>query len=155
MGGTALAACWAAARQPSSLAWLQIWLGEAMLAAAIAVIAMQVKAKRTGTPLTSGPGRKFAFSFLPPLAAGAALTSVLFRAGQQPSLPGTWLLLYGVGVMTGGAFSVAVIPVMGASFMLMGVAALLAPQYGNIFMAAGFGGLHLLFGALIARRHGG
>ena len=155
MGGTALAAAWIASRQTSSLAWLHTWLAEALVAAAVALVAMLMKAQHTGVPLTSGPGRKFAFSFLPPLAAGALLTSVLYRAGLQQALPGTWLLLYGVGVVTGGAFSVAIVPVMGVGFMLTGVVALLVPAWGNVGMAAGFGGLHLVFGMLIARRHGG
>jgi hypothetical protein len=155
MGSTALAASWIASRQTSSLSWLHAWIGEALVAAAIALVAMQIKAQRTGVPLTSGPGRKFAFSFLPPVAVGAVLTPVLFRAGLAPALPGTWLLLYGAGVVTGGAFSVAIVPVMGAAFMLTGVVALLAPALGNVCMAAGFGGLHVLFGILIARRHGG
>jgi hypothetical protein len=155
MGATALATAWIASRQTSSLAWFHTWIGEALVAAAIALVAVQMKAQRTAVPLTSGPGRKFAFSFLPPVAVGALLTPMLFRAGLAHSLPGTWLLLYGAGVVTGGAFSVPIVPVMGASFMLTGVVALLAPAWGNVCMAAGFGGLHILFGILIARRHGG
>ena len=155
MGATALGAAWISSRQTSSLAWLHAWIGEALVAAAIAVVAMQIKAQRTAVPLTSGPGRKFAFSFLPPVAVGALLTPVLFRAGMAHALPGTWLLLYGAGVVTGGAFSVSIVPVMGASFMLTGVVALLVPAWGNVCMATGFGGLHILFGILIARRHGG
>jgi hypothetical protein len=155
MGATALATAWIASRQTSSLAWFHTWIGEALVAAAIALVAVQMKAQRTAVPLTSGPGRKFAFSFLPPVAVGALLTPMLFRAGLAHSLPGTWLLLYGAGVVTGGAFSVSIVPVMGASFMLTGVVALLAPAWGNVCMAAGFGGLHILFGILIARRHGG
>ena len=155
MGSTALVAAWISSRQASSLAWFHTWIGEAMIAAATALVAMQIKAQRTAVPLTSGPGRKFAFSFLPPVAVGALLTPVLYRAGLAHALPGTWLLLYGAGVVTGGAFSVSIVPVMGASFMLAGVVALLVPAWGSACMAVGFGGLHILFGILIARRHGG
>ena len=71
-------------------------------------------------------------------------------------LPGCWLLLYGVSGATGGALSVRVVPVMGVLFMALGVAAFIAPSgWGNIFMAAGFGGLHIIFGATIARHYGG
>jgi hypothetical protein len=156
MGATAFVAAWIAARQTSSAMWLRVWLADAVIALAIAVVAAQRKAQRAGSPLTSGPARKFVLAFLPPVAAGALLTPVLYAAGLVRVLPAVWLLLYGAGVTTGGAFSVSIVPVMGACFMGTGVLALLAPAaWGNIFMAAGFGGLHALFGVLIARRHGG
>ena len=59
-------------------------------------------------------------------------------------------------VVTGGAFSVRVVPIMGLCMMVTGAVALLAPAaWGNIFMAVGFGGLQIVFGSLIAHRHGG
>lgn len=156
LGITALTATWLAAQQISSFAWLRTWLGEALLAVAIALFSMYWKANRRGLPLFSGPGRKVALGFLPPLIAAVFLTFLLFRTGLQSALPATWLLLYGAGITTGGAFSVPIVPVMGVSFMLVGGLAALGPAaWGNWFLAAGFGGLHILFGSLIARRHGG
>jgi hypothetical protein len=156
VGATALFAAWLAARQVSSFTWLRIWLAEGMLAVVIALLSCTWKANRRGLPLFSGPARKVALGLAPPLVAGAFLTFLLFRSGQQSALPATWLLLYGAGIMTGGAFSVAIVPVMGMCFMLFGGLAALGPAaWGNMFMTAGFGGLHLFFGWLIARRHGG
>jgi hypothetical protein len=156
IGATALFAAWLAARQASSFTWLRIWLAEGMLAIVIALLSCTWKANRRGLPLFSGPARKVALGLAPPLVAGAFLTFLLFRAGLQSALPAAWLLLYGAGIMTGGAFSVAIVPVMGMCFMLLGGLAALGPAaWGNSFMAAGFGGLHLFFGWLIARRHGG
>jgi hypothetical protein len=107
-------------------------------------------------PLLSGPGRKFVLSLAPPLVAGALLTIVLFQAGLIQLLPGVWMLLFGVGVVTAGAFSVRIVPVMGCAFMLLGAVALFLPLgWGNVLMAAGFGGLHLVFGSVIAWRYGG
>ena len=102
------------------------------------------------------PGRKFVLSLFPPLLAGAALSFALYGAGLAHLLPGVWLLLYGAGVMSAGAFSVRVVPVMGLCFMLAGIVALFCPAaWSNAVMAAGFGGLHMLFGTIIARRYGG
>jgi hypothetical protein len=160
VGTTALFAAWLAAHQSShqasSFTWLRVWLAEGILAVVIALLSCTWKANRRGLPLFSGPARKVALGLAPPLVAGAFLTFLLFRAGQQSALPATWLLLYGAGIMTGGAFSVAIVPVMGMCFMLLGGLAALGPAAsGDWFMAAGFGGLHLFFGWLIARRHGG
>jgi hypothetical protein len=156
MGVTALAASVVAAQQPSRNLWLAVWVVEAMLALVIGGWAMDRKARRAETPLLSGPGRKFALSYAPPILVGVLLTIVLLRSGQVNALPGTWLLLYGTGVVTGGAFSVKIVPVMGLCFMLLGAVALFTPPvWGNYLMAAGFGGLHIIFGIIIARRHGG
>jgi len=156
LGSTALGAAGLAARQISSFAWLRVWLAEGLLAVAIGLLSCTWKANRRGLPLFSGPARKVALGLAPPLVAGAFLTFLLFRAGLDSALPATWLLLYGAGIMTGGAFSVAILPIMGLCFMLLGGFAVLAPvAWGNAFLAGGFGGLHMIFGFLIARRHGG
>jgi hypothetical protein len=156
LGFTALAAAWLAAQQASNFAWLRVWLAEGLLAVAVGLLSCTWKANRRGLPLFSGPARKVALGLSPPLVAGAFLTFLLFRAGLQSALPATWLLLYGAGIMTGGSFSVPAIPVMGLCFMLTGGLAVLGPAaWGNWFLAAGFGLVHIVFGLFIARRHGG
>jgi len=156
IGSTALIAAFLASRQPSNAAWLSIWLAEAVLSLVISGGAMLRKARSAKAPLLLGPGRKFALSFSPPMLVGALLTVVLFRAGLMTAIPGMWLMLYGAGVVNGGAFSVRIVPVMGACFMALGCAAFFSPgDWGNYFMAAGFGGLHIIFGIVIARRYGG
>jgi hypothetical protein len=144
------------ARGHSEPTWMAILMGAAALSFAIAVVGMVIKSRAAGMPLVSGPGRKFASSFAPPILVGGVLTVALYLSGQTAMLPGTWLLLYGTAVTTGGAHSVRIIPLTGMAFIVLGAAALFAPAaWGDAFMAAGFGGLHLLFGFLIARRHGG
>jgi len=156
LGVTALVAAAFSASQKSFKSWLAIWLAEALVALLIAGWSIDRKARATKTPLLSGPGRKVAFSLSPPLFAGAILSLVLFRAGSTNAIPGLWLLLYGTGVITGGMFSVSVVPIMGLAFMALGAAALFAPvALADWFMAAGFGGLHIVFGIIIARRYGG
>jgi hypothetical protein len=155
IGVTALAAAGIAARQPVFKNWLAIWCVEAVVALLIAGWSMDRKARAARMPLLSGPGRKVAFSLSPPILAGALLTVVLYRAGLVNAIPGLWLLLYGTGVITGGMFSVSIVPIMGVCFMALGAAAFLAPGFADWFMAAGFGGLHIVFGVVIARRYGG
>lgn len=156
IGLTALAAAWLASRSTSVELWLATWLSEAIVALVVGIGTASLKARAAGVALFSAPGRKAALAFAPPLVAGAVLTAALYGAGRTDLLPGSWLLLYGTGVVTGGAFSVRVVPVMGLGFMLAGAGTLLGPSsWANPAMAAGFGGLHLLFGLLIWREHGG
>jgi hypothetical protein len=156
MGVSALAASVIAAMQSTREAWLATWLIEGVFAIALGALAMTRKANRAQVPLMSAPTRKFVLSFAPPLMVGALLTLVLYRAGLTGAIPGTWLLLYGTGVVTGGAFSVRVVPVMGLCFMFLGAVSLFCPlSWGTAFLATGFGGLHLIFGTIIARRYGG
>ena len=156
MGGIALIAAWAATFQTSPLAWLGVWLGAAALSGAVAFWAMARKARAIEMSLLSGPGRKFVLGFAPPILVGGLLTASLLGGGMVQALPGTWLLLYGTGVVTGGAYSVRSVPLMGAAFMVVGALALFAPPaWGDAFMALGFGVLHIVFGVIIWRKHGG
>jgi hypothetical protein len=156
MGITALAAAFFASRQTTPRAWLAVWLVEAFVAVSIAAPAAATKAHRANSRLFSGPGRKFLLSFAPPIAVGGLLTFILFHAGVAAAIPGVWLLLYGTAVVTGGAFSVRVVPVMGLCLMALGAAALFAPAaWGDAFMAVGFGMLQIFFGAWIAKYYGG
>ena len=156
MGATALFAALVAAGQPTTGRWLAVWLAEGALALAIGVFSLARKARSVQIPLLSRPGRKFALGLFPPMLAAALLTLVLYRAGLPALLPGVWLLMYGVGVVAGGAFSVRVVPAMGLCFVGLGAVALFSPiGWGNWLLAAGFGGLHTVFGIVIARRYGG
>jgi hypothetical protein len=156
MGSTALAAAWIAGPANGSPRWLTIWALEAALAMLIGLAAAAEKSRRTRMPLLSGPSRKFLAGFAPALVAGLLLTATFTHSGAWVFLPGTWLLIYGTAVVSGGANSVRVVPLMGACFMGVGtLALLLRPELGNLFLAAGFGGLHIVFGTVIAVKYGG
>lgn len=156
LGVAGLAAAFIAGRQATAEAWTITWLIAAGIGIPASGWAVLRKARRAGVPLFQGPGRKFVLGLAPALVAGAALSIVLLREDLVDLLPGTWLLLYGVGIVTAGTFSVRIIPLLGLSFMLVGVVALFSPAvWGNALMGVGFGGLHLAFGAVITRRYGG
>lgn len=156
MGCTALVAAALAARQVSAVRWLAIWAVEAGLAFLIGIAGTAYKSARARVPLLAAPSRRFLAGFVPAMAAGAVLTLVFFRAGAFSFLPGMWLLLYGAGVVSGGSASVRIVPLMGACFMAAGTAAVLGPvSWGNLLLAGGFGGLHILFGIVITVKYGG
>ena len=156
IGITALVAAFVAAQQATFKAWIAVWIAGALISLLIAGWSMDRKAQAAGMPLFSGPGRKVAFSLSPPIFVGALLTVLLYRVGAINAIPGVWLLLYGTGVVTGGMFSVSIVPIMGLCFMSLGAVTLFAPPaFANWLLAAGFGGLHIVFGVIIARRYGG
>ena len=156
MGVTAIGAAFIANRQPLIKDWLIIWSIEAILAFAIGLFAMWQKSKIANVPLNSVPAKKFALSFLPPLICAVVITIGLWRFGHFEAMIPVWILLYGAAVVCGGSFSVRVVPVMGWLFILVGTVDFFLPaNLGNSVMATSFGILHIIFGAIIARRYGG
>lgn len=156
MGVIALAASVLAARQPSADRWLGMWLAAAAMAAVIGLIAMARKARLGGVTLTGATARRFAIGMAAPFVAGAAITYELWTVRNFTVMAPAWLLLYGAGVLTGGIFSVPIVRAIGACFMALGIAAIVTPpEWGNVWLAIGFGGLHMGFGLYIAKNHGG
>lgn len=156
MGVTALVAGYIANSQVYLRDWLFVWITEAFLAAAIGFLAMWQKSKIGGQSLFSTPARKFAYSFVPPIIVGIALTFGLWRFDHYGVMAAMWMLCYGAAVIGGGAYSVRAVPVMGWCFVVLGTITLALPKgSGDEMMAVSFGLLHIVFGAVIARRYGG
>jgi len=155
MGLVALAA-FLVARGATPGAWVATWSAAAVLAFGVAVAATLRKASRIGETLMHGPGRRLVLGAAPALAVGGLLTWPILQTGRIELLPPMWILLYGTAVTAGGTFSVRPVPLMGVAFLVVGAGALLLPTgFENATMLAAFGGLHLIFGPWIARRHGG
>ncbi|MEO8201464.1 MAG: hypothetical protein ABI679_13135 [Gemmatimonadota bacterium] len=156
IGVSAVLAAWIASRQLSFHLWSRVWFVEAAFAVTLAGWATSRKARRAGVTLLSGPGRRFALNFAPAMIVGGILTLALFRGGMTGLIPGTWLLMYGTGIVAAGAFSVPIVPAQGLFLMLAGTVALFSPPaWRDYIMAFGFGLLHIIFGFIIARRYGG
>jgi hypothetical protein len=156
MGLTAIGAALLAARTAHAWSWVATWVAEAGIATGISVASMAIKSHAANVPLLSGPIRKLILTFSPAMLVGAVLTAVFVDHDLAALLPGTWLLLYGAAVVSAGTNSVRIVPVMGAAFMVLGSIAFLLPASAQPWMMlAGFGGLHIVFGLWIARKHGG
>ncbi len=156
MGGVAIVAAIVASFQPDPQGWIVVWLVAAVVASLLGGWTMDHKARAAGTTMFVDKGRRFLLGLLPPMLAGALLTAALFVAGYYDPIPGLWLLMYGTACVTGGAFSIRLIPLMGICFVLVGIVALFVPlALGNWLLATGFGGLQLGFGFVIGRWHGG
>jgi hypothetical protein len=156
MGATAVGAAIVAHNQPLIKNWLIVWLVEAILAFSIGLFALWQKSKNSGESLASVPAKKFALAFAPPIVAGVILTALFYYRGFYEFLPCAWLTLYGTAVITGGAYSVKIVPAVGWIFVALGAIAAFAPaSAGNLLMALGFGATQIVFGLIVARRYGG
>jgi hypothetical protein len=156
MGLVGLAAAIIAPTQETRLGWLLTWIAAAVVAAAAGLLAVLFKSRGAGVAFLSHPARQFALGFSPAILTGALLTVALFQAGLDALIPGVWLLAYGAAVAAGGTFSIRIVPLIGILFLFLGAVALFtSPPVPAICLGAGFGGLHIVFGILIARRYGG
>ena len=156
IGIGALLAFGIAGRMDDPVSRLAVWVADAALSVGIGAVSSAWKARRLGQSLLSGPMRKFLMGLAPAILAGAVLTGAALQWGGIDRLPAVWLLLYGCGLIAAGAFSVVAVPIMGGGFLLLGATAAFAPAaWGQALLASGFAGLHVVFGLLIARRHGG
>jgi hypothetical protein len=154
-GLSALFAAWLAAQQTEPATWLGVWMLELLLAGSMALALTAAKTEKQGKSLWSANGRKLLLAFIPAMAIGGVLTLTLFLRNDLSLLPGIWLGIYGAAVTTAGAHSVRIVPMMGIAFMVLGSAMLLFPLPPNLMLAAGLGGLHIAFGIVLWRNHGG
>ncbi len=156
VGFTAIVAAWFASKAQTDFQWLITWLAEAAVAFVTGSYAMVQKARLADVSLLCGAGRRFLLSLSPPIAVAAILTAVFYHHDLFHIMPGMWLLLFGVGVMSAGVFSVRPVPLMGFVFMLCGVLTYVFPAaWSDAMMAIGFGFVLIIFGLVIAKHYGG
>ena len=156
MGVVGCIALWLGSRMNTPVGMLGVWIAAAPIAAVLGGVFMIAKARQRDAALSGIIARRFFAGLAPPILVAAVLTWLLLAQGATDVVPAMWLMLYGAGAIGGGAFSVRPVIAMGAGFVVLGVVSALTPaSWANAWLGAGFGGLHIVFGSLIARRHGG
>ncbi len=124
------------------------------LSLTIVLLGIYRKSRQMDTPIHPPLVRKLLWSLCPALFTGALLTGLAVRTENLTWLPVIWLGCYGAAVTNGGQVSVPPVRYMGVCFLLAAAgSALSSPDKGLMWMALGFGWLHIVFGAYIARRH--
>lgn len=156
VGVTAVIAAAIGHSMPTWQSWLYLWLATAVVAVTIGGVTMFLKARKAQVSFAGSAARRFFVSYFAPIVAGGILTLLLADRGFYTALAPMWLLLYGASFVGSGPYSIPIVLVMGLCFMVLGIAACFGGfVMANALMGAGFGGLHLVFGVLIARRYGG
>jgi hypothetical protein len=129
-----------------------------VLGVSVAIVSMGIyrKSRNMGIPLQAPLIRKLLWSLCPAMFVGGVLTNLAVRTHNLDWLPAIWLGCYGAAVTNGGQVSVAPVRYMGCFLLLACLGAAASPaRLGLFWLAAGFGWIHLVFGAYIARRHNG
>ena len=135
---------------------LATWSVVLCVSVAIVSFGMYRKSRQTCAPIQPPLLRKLLWSLCPALFVGGLLTALAVRSDKLEWLPVIWLGCYGAAVANGGQVSVAPVRYMGLSFLLAAAgAAASPPEAGLAWLALGFGWLHIVYGAYIARRHNG
>jgi len=156
MGVIGIVAATVASRQADARLWLATWLAAAFIALPVGIVAIWWKAERHAISVWSANGQRFLQGYAPPIVAGAVLTAALVARGRFDLLPATWLLLYGAGLLAGSTSSISLLAWIGGAFMMLGAgAAVTGAAWRDVWLGAGFGGLQVIFGFVIARKHGG
>ena len=112
------------------------------------------KSRQMCVPLHPPLVRKLLWSLCPALFVGAVFTGLAIKTDSLNWLPALWLGCYGAAVTNSGQVSVPPVRYMGLCFLLAAAgSAVSSPETGLAWIALGFGWLHIVFGAYIARRH--
>ena len=152
--GYVTGAPWNASHDPRLA--LATWGVVLLLSLAIVSLGIYRKSLQMCTPIQLPLLRKLLWSLCPALFVGGVLTSLVVRANHMDWLPIIWLGCYGAAVTNAGQVSVAPVRYMGLCFLLACGGAAVSPHgVGLAWLAMGFGWLHLVYGAYIARRYNG
>ncbi|MBN8588053.1 MAG: hypothetical protein J0L94_06975 [Rhodothermia bacterium] len=155
------------------ITWVEAWVFTAFVAILLGAWGIRMKARTSETPPAKQTARKFWMGLAPSFVVTAVLTLMVLQISPEniPTkfrtywfiesetlhmLPALWMLMYGLAITTAGAYSIKAVSQMGMCFLGLGFLAYFLPQVGvNLMMLLGFGGLHLVFGWIIAKKHGG
>lgn len=136
--------------------WLPIWLTAAVVSCTAALYFMERKARAQGLSLRRSIAWRFFLTLIPAFVVGAVLTATLLEIVGREVIAAIWLLMYGVGLAACGTFSIPIVLIAGLAFIGLGTVTLAAPgAWAPALLALGFGGVHIVLGAIVARDHGG
>jgi hypothetical protein len=129
-----------------------------VLGISLAIVSFGIyqKSLQLRSPIRPPLLRKLLWSLCPALFVGGLLTGLAVQTENLEWLPVIWLGCYGAAITNGGQVSVAPVRYMGLCFLLAAAGAAISTQgTGLAWLALGFGWLHIIYGAYIARRHNG
>jgi len=132
-----------------------LWMSALVAAVAIDFGCNKWRAARVGKHVVSRLGAHIILAALPAFVTGAVLTIFLFENNLIFPIWGAWMLCYGLAICAVGLFSIKPVSFLGAAFVVSGAVTLLLPMpYHYFMMGLTFGGYHIVYGLLMARKYG-
>lgn len=84
-----------------------------------------------------------------PLLTGGLFILIMLMKGEYDYIAAACLIFYGLALFAGSHYTFVDIKWLGVCQILLGLLALILPDYGLILWAAGFGVLHIIYGSMM------
>jgi hypothetical protein len=124
-----------------------IWLAVLGLSAATDFVFTKSRAVRVGKQVFSNLGVQMIRAAAPGFVTCLLITFFFALHQNIQSVWPYWMLCYGIAICSVGQFSVREVSWLGWGFILLGAIALAVPMSLSLtLLAAGFGGLHIIYG---------
>lgn len=111
------------------------------------------KAKRNSHSLWNNASRQLLLAGFFPLFAGGAFCVTFVYYGCGMFIGPACLVFYGLGLISGSRHTLSDIRYLGMLDVALGCANLFFPEHSLLFWAAGFGVLHILYGAMMWNKY--
>ncbi|MDX1906391.1 MAG: hypothetical protein SF053_05095 [Bacteroidia bacterium] len=109
--------------------------------------------RRQQQPIWTYASRQLALNIFIPLTAGAVFCIELAIVGAGGMVPGATLLFYGLALLNGSKYTVPEIRYLGMLEIGLGLISSMFWGWGLLFWTIGFGGLHIVYGAVMYYRY--
>jgi hypothetical protein len=129
--------------------FLILW-GLAFLLAGVAGLGASARrARRQGEAFWSRKLQFVVAGFLAPSVGALLLTAALYRSGSFDLCPGTWMVCYGIAILSVGVVLDWEFRATAWAFLVAGSASMfLLRDWPNLCLGVAFGGFHIVLGSL-------
>ncbi len=107
------------------------------------------RTKQQGLSLWDHTSKRLLWNMLVPLAAGAAFILAMLRYDEWRFVAPSSLIFYGLALVNASKYTLSDIRYLGYCEIILGLINMLFIGYGLYFWAAGFGVLHIFYGAIM------
>ena len=111
------------------------------------------KAKRLNTTVWNSASKQLFTDLLIPLITGGLFILVLIFWGYYLMIAPACLIFYGLALINGSRNTYTEVRSLGLIEITLGLISALIPGYSLIFWTVGFGGMHMLYGAIMHYRY--